>query len=248
MYVASKLHKKQLIQHAYLLYSVKTFRHSNQLIEKLIFYSNTIALKHITPVNAALQIMRKHYNKHAEFTRYWKEVQLTLSDRNRGNAKQWRNITNLMKAYESATADKLTKSPPGNKGLEENGMMRTRFQLCKSVKNRSVPTQPITPTAEPIKPKKSRSQTSVSSKLKESSPDNKVLEKNGVKRTRSQLIKSDDNRFKSKPSKLSSGVEQNKPKKSRLQANVSNESMEQFVSHEPRSTRSMNSYNLRKKM
>lgn len=149
----------------YLLYDPKPLnRMIFSKLKKFIVHSNTIALKHIKSVNAALQIMRKHYNKHAEFTRYWKEVQLTLICRNRSNAKQLCNIVNLMKAYESAIAaeskELSSENKVLNKVLEKNGLKRTRSQSNRSNDSRLIAKQSTTSIAEPNKPKKSRTQTS----------------------------------------------------------------------------------------
>lgn len=133
-----------------------------------MFYSNTIALKHITPVNAALFIVQKHYNKHAEFTRYWKEVQLTID--NRINAKQWHNIRNLMKAYESATIAAKSKelSFVNKVPAKKNELKRTRSQSNKPEDSRSLAPADV----QPNKSKKIDAQTSAIYELRSSQKKN----------------------------------------------------------------------------
>lgn len=63
---------------------------------------NQISLQNITPIQEALHIMKNHFERHAEFTKYVKEVQITIgSAKSRGlRAKKIKNDMNqLLEAY-----------------------------------------------------------------------------------------------------------------------------------------------------
>lgn len=109
-----------------------------------------MSLQNITPIKGALYIMKNHFNRHVEFTKFVKEVQITISSAKSRNSRATKIKTDmnyLMDAYNEWAIQKnrdihiVTQSTPISNERAKSNKLETKANLKKTGYNLRSKTQ-----------------------------------------------------------------------------------------------------------